>query len=43
VIESALRSAGFDLEAVYDCFTFQQIADHTQRIAWVARKPEVRG
>jgi SAM-dependent methyltransferase len=42
-IESALRSAGFDLEAVYDCFTFQQIADHTQRIAWVARKPEVRG
>jgi SAM-dependent methyltransferase len=43
VIESALRAAEFDLEAVYDCFTFQQVSDHSQRIAWVARKPETRG
>jgi len=40
VVERLLRSAGLEVEAVYDCFTFQPIADRTQRIAWVARKPD---
>jgi SAM-dependent methyltransferase len=39
MVEQLLHSAGLDIEAVYDCFTFQPIADRTQRIAWVARKP----
>jgi ubiquinone/menaquinone biosynthesis C-methylase UbiE len=34
-----LRSAGLEIEALYDCFTFQPIAERTQRWAWVARKP----
>lgn len=39
-VERLLRSAGLEIEATYDCFTFQPIADRTQRIAWVARKPD---
>ena len=37
-VERLLRVAGLQIEASYDCFTFQPIADRTQRIAWVARK-----
>ena len=40
VIEQLVRAAGLEVEAVYDCFTFQPVADRTQRIAWVARKPD---
>jgi SAM-dependent methyltransferase len=39
VVERLLRSAGLEVEATYDCFTFQPIVEQTQRIAWVARKP----
>jgi ubiquinone/menaquinone biosynthesis C-methylase UbiE len=39
IVEHMLRSAGLELEALYDCFTFQPIAERTQRFAWVARKP----
>ncbi len=35
-----LRSAGMDVEAAYDCFTFQPPSERTQRIAWIARKPD---
>lgn len=38
-VEHLLRSVGLEVEATYDCFTFQPVADRTQRIAWVARKP----
>jgi len=38
VVERLLRSAGLELEALYDCFTFQPITERTQRFAWVARK-----
>jgi ubiquinone/menaquinone biosynthesis C-methylase UbiE len=38
-VERLLRSSGLVVEALYDCFTFQPIAEHTQRFAWVARKP----
>jgi len=41
-VERLLQSAGLEVEAIYDCFTFQPIADRTQRIAWVARKPGLR-
>jgi ubiquinone/menaquinone biosynthesis C-methylase UbiE len=40
LVERLLHSAGLELEALYDCFTFQPIADRTQRFAWVARKPD---
>jgi SAM-dependent methyltransferase len=40
IIERLLRSAGLEVEALYDCFTFQPIAERTQRFAWVARKPD---
>ncbi|HEU5097440.1 MAG TPA: class I SAM-dependent methyltransferase [Roseiflexaceae bacterium] len=43
VVESLLRSAGLRVEAAYDCFTFQPVADRTQRIAWVARRPVMSG
>jgi ubiquinone/menaquinone biosynthesis C-methylase UbiE len=39
IVEHLIRSAGLELEALYDCFTFQPIAERTQRFAWVARKP----
>jgi ubiquinone/menaquinone biosynthesis C-methylase UbiE len=39
IVERLLRSAGLEVEALYDCFTFQPIAERTQRFAWVARKP----
>jgi SAM-dependent methyltransferase len=42
VVERLLHSAGLEVEALYDCFTFQPITEHTQRFAWVARKPELR-
>jgi len=40
IVERLLRSAGLEVEALYDCFTFQPIAERTQRFAWVARKPD---
>ncbi|MEP7188672.1 MAG: class I SAM-dependent methyltransferase [Roseiflexaceae bacterium] len=42
IVARLLRSAGLELEALYDCFTFQPIIERTQRFAWVARKPELR-
>jgi ubiquinone/menaquinone biosynthesis C-methylase UbiE len=39
-VERLLLLAGLHVEAAYDCFTFQPNTDRTQRIAWVARKPE---
>jgi ubiquinone/menaquinone biosynthesis C-methylase UbiE len=42
IVERLLRSAGLEVEALYDCFTFQPIAERTQRFAWVARKPGLR-
>jgi SAM-dependent methyltransferase len=39
LVGALLRSAGLDIEASYDCFTFQPPSERTQRIAWVARRP----
>jgi SAM-dependent methyltransferase len=39
LVGALLRSAGMDIEAAYDCFTFQPPSERTQRIAWVARRP----
>lgn len=38
-IEGLLAGAGLIVEGCYECFTFQPIAERTQRVAWVARKP----
>ncbi len=38
-IAGLLEAAGLHVEGVYDCFTFQPVAERTQRIAWIARKP----
>ncbi len=43
VVERLLTSAGLEVEALYDCFTFQPITERTQRFAWVARKPVTSG
>jgi len=40
VVAALLARAGLSIEAAYDCFTFQPMHDRSQRIAWVARKPE---
>jgi hypothetical protein len=40
VVAHLLHSAGLEVEALYDCFTFQSISEYTQRFAWVARKPD---
>jgi len=37
-VAALIEAAGLRAEAAYDCFTFQPIAERTQRIAWVARK-----
>jgi SAM-dependent methyltransferase len=42
VVERLLGSAGLEVEALYDCFTFQPITERTQRFAWVARKPGLK-
>jgi ubiquinone/menaquinone biosynthesis C-methylase UbiE len=42
VVERLLHSAGLEVEALYDCFTFQPISERTQRFAWIARKPGLR-
>jgi SAM-dependent methyltransferase len=39
-IVDLLAAAGLHVEAAYDCFTFQPAHERSQRIAWVARKPE---
>jgi SAM-dependent methyltransferase len=39
-VAGLLEAAGLQVEAAYDCFTFQPAHDRSQRIAWVARKPE---
>lgn len=39
VVDRLLVAAGLQIEARYDCFTFQPVSERTQRIAWVARKP----
>jgi SAM-dependent methyltransferase len=40
VVADLLAAAKLKVEASYDCFTFQPAHDRSQRIAWVARKPE---
>lgn len=40
VVAGLIAAAGLRVEAAYECFTFQPVAERTQRIAWVARKPE---
>ena len=40
VVGGLLEAAGLCVEAAYDCFTFQPPGERTQRIAWVARKPD---
>lgn len=42
VVAGRLEAAGLQLEAAYDCFTFQPAHERSQRIAWVARKPVLR-
>lgn len=37
-IRQLLEAAGLQIEAVYDCFTFQPPAPRTQRLCWVARR-----
>lgn len=39
VVAARLVAAGLVVEATYDCFTFQPIYERSQRVAWVARKP----
>ena len=39
-IAALLAKAGLEVAAAYDCFTFQPVGEHSQRIAWVARKLE---
>lgn len=40
VVDMLLESAGLRIESAYDCFTFQPHYPKSQRIAWVARKPD---
>ena len=40
VVARRLAAAGLVVEAAYDCFTFQPAHERSQRIAWLARKPE---
>lgn len=39
LVATLLTTAGLQVEAAYDCFTFQPAHARSQRIAWVARKP----
>ncbi len=38
-VAALIAQAGLQLEAAYDCFTFEPPSARTQRIVWVARKP----
>jgi SAM-dependent methyltransferase len=38
IVAGLLAAAGLQVEASYDCFTFQPAHDRSQRIAWVARR-----
>jgi len=40
LVGALLESAGLHVEAAYDCFIFQPPCERTQRIAWIARKPD---
>ena len=40
VVAQRLTAAGLVVEAAYDCFIFQPAHERSQRIAWLARKPE---
>jgi SAM-dependent methyltransferase len=40
IVAGLIESAGLRIEGSYDCFTFRPVDVHTQRIAWVARKPD---
>ena len=42
-IRQLLEAAGFQIEAMYDCFTFHMPGSRTQRLCWVARKGSVEG
>lgn len=37
-VAALIAQAGLELEAVYDCFTFDPPSERSQRVAWVARK-----
>jgi SAM-dependent methyltransferase len=39
IIAGLLTSAGLHVEAAYECFTFMPHHEQSQRIAWIARKP----
>lgn len=39
-VATLLTDAGFRVEAQYDCFTFDEPTPSTQRIMWVARRPD---
>jgi SAM-dependent methyltransferase len=41
VVANLLVGAKLKVEASYDCFTFQPAHARSQRIAWVARKPDM--
>jgi SAM-dependent methyltransferase len=40
LVADQLVAAGLQVEATYDCFTFQPVEARTQRIAWIARRNE---
>ncbi len=40
VVANLIEGANLKVEASYDCFTFQPAHARSQRIAWVARKPD---
>jgi SAM-dependent methyltransferase len=39
-VEQALTEASLRVEAVYSCFSFDEIDERTRRIMWVARRPQ---
>lgn len=40
-VAALIEQVGLELEAVYECFTFQAVHAQTQRIAWLARRPHI--
>lgn len=39
-IKESVQSVGFEIEAIYDGFTHEDIHDKTERMHWVLRKPQ---
>ncbi len=38
-VAKLIEQAGLEIEAVYECFTFQPLHEQAHRMAWVARRP----